>query len=76
MHLTMLYMFLKIVPCLSQLLAWHNAPLRIPLLLFTVVLLGIWTPGTEIDRGVRGSDSEQLLDIVGPVGLVMGKAVR
>jgi hypothetical protein len=29
---------------------------RIPLTLFTVVLLGIWTPGTEIDRGVLGSD--------------------
>ena len=28
--------------------------LRIPLTLFTVVLLGIWTPGTEIDRGVWG----------------------
>ncbi|CAL1129304.1 unnamed protein product [Cladocopium goreaui] len=24
----------------------------IPLTLFTVVLLGIWTPGTEIDRGI------------------------
>ncbi|CAK9091614.1 unnamed protein product [Durusdinium trenchii] len=26
--------------------------LRIPITIFGVVLLGIWTPGTEIDRGI------------------------
>ena len=42
---------------------------RIPLTLFTVVLLGIWTPGTEIDRGVPGSEYGQTWHGLQMVGL-------
>lgn len=45
----------------------------IPTLLFTVVLLGIWTPGTEIDRGIPADSPNRSMGTIARYDDLMDK---